>query len=577
MKLRVQGEGTVKIIRSSEPAGYFLGDRTGTCLKGLLGCLILLLYPTAGYSQMSMGGSPLKSSAPEEVEWINLETVRVDELMLEDEWISMTGRKNQRFATEIQVSVQPGQTGTWKEYPNGTLVWRAGIRGKGARALGLEFSRYVLEPGVKLFIYDPAQKHVLGAYTDRNNKQNGSLPVSFLPGDELILQMEVPPQCDDYGELQLGFVRWAYLPVITNKSVSDGYFGNSGPCNVDINCSLGDDWQVQKNAVLRLITATEKCTGVLINNTRQDSTAYVYTAAHCVFQDNKYQNPIFYFHYESPYCDGPDGSTEFSISGATLIATGDTLENPRDADSLDFALLKLSVAPPAYYQPYFIGWNRSSTPAQHTTTIHHPAGDVKKIAIDTDPPVNNYHNLNYFPELVRFSHWRIVKWDIATTEFGSSGCPLFDQNQLLVGTLTGGQATCTYPYNDYFTRFDYAWDYYPEPTRQIKHWLDPDDTGVMSLGGLAGWAVGTGSIKEAEEISLFPNPAGDLLNVQSGLARGREAGILVYDLTGKLVLQKKLAWQGEATLDVSGIQPGLYILRFRQGDSTVTRRFLISR
>jgi hypothetical protein len=146
-----------------------------------------------------------------------------------------------------------------------------------------------------------------------------------------------------------------------------------------------------------------------------------------------------------------------------------------------------------------------------------------------------------------------------------------------VGTLTGGQASCSFPYNDYFTRFDYAWDYYPEPARQLRHWLDPDNTGVMTLGGMPGWAVGTGRVTGPEELSLYPVPAGDFLTVRAGLPGGISTEILVYDLTGKPVLHKELAWQGEAGIDVSGLQPGLYILHLRQGERLATHRFLVSR
>jgi hypothetical protein len=541
--------------------------------------LLLLMLPLNVTAQLSSGGTPLKSaSAQNPVEWINLDEVQVDELLLEDEWLALTGKKNQRFAKEIQVLFRPEQAGSWEEYPDGTMIWRLGIRGKGARALGIEFSRYVLEPGIRIFMYDPLRENILGAYTSRNNKQSGSLPVSFLPGDELIIQMEIPPEQDSYGDLQVGSVRWAYLPVFTEKTSSDDSYGASGPCNVDINCSLGDDWQLHKNAVVRLITP-EKCTGVLINNTRQDKTAYVFTAAHCVFNHYtlQYQDPIFYFRYESPSCDGPDGTTDFSIAGATLIATGDTSENTYDGDSLDFALLKLSVDPPESYRPYYVGWNRSSAAPQSGTSIHHPMGDVKKIALDYDPAVKTYHNIDYFPELKRFSHWRVLEWDVATTEDGSSGCPLFDQDQLLVGILTGGDAGCESPINDYFTRFDMAWDYYPDPRKQLKYWLDPDNTGVMSLGGLAGWAASVNPIQETGIVHLYPNPAGNFLTVEADLPTGTTTEVSIYHVTGKLIMKRTLVWEARAQLDLSSLQNGFHILRLQQGNKLASKPFMVSR
>jgi hypothetical protein len=522
----------------------------------------------------------------DETEWVNLEDVRIDHLLLEDEWAALTGKKNQRIAREIEVDIRPASLGRWSQSPDGTRIWKVGLRGKGARALGIVFNRYLLKGGTKVYVFDPSGEHVLGAFTGQNNKESGQLAVSYLPGEELIVQMEVPFGTEDFGGLQIGSVRYAYLPVFDEKSGADLYFGNSGDCNVDINCDLGKDWQDLKHSVVRMING-EKCTGVLINNTRQDGKAYVYTAAHCVFDNNKFQPTIFYFNYESPSCDGPDGSTAQSISGATLIATGDTLENPTDADSLDFALLELKVSLPESFKPYYAGWDRSKGPAQKTTTIHHPSGDVKKIAVDDDPPDNKMHDESYFDVVINNvtyrkplnikSFWRVLEWDVATTEPGSSGCPLFNQNQQIIGTLTGGQATCTNQVNDYFTRFDYAWDHYPEPARQVKHWLDPDNTGVMSLAGKPDWNVSTQTIPEEARLNLYPNPVSGELRISFESIHSVEAEISIMPLTGQQLMKHNLSGPGEFSLDVSELPEGLYILHLRQEGRVESRRFIIAR
>jgi len=548
-------------------------------IQAFLAILLAALLSGNSFAQISKGGQPLKTSSPRvDIEWVNLEDVRVEELLLEDEWMALTGKKNQRIAKEIPVSIRPDQLGNWSQSTNGTRIWQLGIRGEGAKALGIVFNRYELEHGCRIFISDPSGNYVLGAFTSRNNKPSGNLSVSYLQGDELIIQMEVPPGTDNYGELKIGSVRWAYLPVFEEKSGMDTFFGNSGPCNVDINCPLGSDWQMVKNSVVRMINA-EKCTGMLINNVKEDDRAYIYTAAHCVFQNNKYQSTIFYFNYESDSCEGADVSVMHSISGATLISTGDTLENPRDGDSLDFALLELSIAPPDSFLPYFAGWNRSPVPAQKTTSIHHPSGDVKKISADYDPPEISMHDLDYFKTegLIPLSFWRVLEWDVATTEPGSSGCPLFNQDQLFIGTLTGGQATCSFQENDYFTRFDMAWDYYPEPSKQLKHWLDPDNTGVMSLGGKAGDPLAVYTLPETGEFNVYPNPANEVLYFEGRRQNGSPVEIRIYNVTGNLVMQKRLSGHSATSLDVSGLKPGIYIFRITQGDYADSKRFLITR
>ena len=551
-------------------------------MRLFLHCMVFFLalpVHQGTYAQLSRGGKPITAGTlKSSFQWINLEDARVEELLLEDQADAIRGMKNRRIAREIPVSLNPERDGTWEGLHDGTRIWRLGIRGRGARALGIVFNRYFLEEGARLFLYDPMKKKVLGAYTNANNKSSAILPVSYLPGEELIIQLEIPMDLVDYGELQLGTVRFAYLPVFQDKSLNDAYFGRADTCNIDINCPAGNDWQMLKRSVVRMVN-DELCTGVLVNNTNNDGKPYIYTAAHCVFDrfSGEYRPTVFYFNYESPFCDGPDGNDQFSIAGATLLATGDTSENPRDADSLDFALLELSVTPPDSFMPYYAGWNRGKSPAQNTTTIHHPRGDVKKISKDYDPPESSYHQEDYLPDLVKYSHWRILEWDLATTEPGSSGCPLFDQDQRVVGTLTTGPANCVNPVNDYYTKFDYAWDYYDAPAKQLKHWLDPAGTGTMALDGWKPLSVTGPTPSEDLPLRIYPNPADGLLHIQTDLPGLRDAEISVYHISGTLLLKSRSTQTRTHTLDVSQLGPGIYILRLRKDQHMANQRFIIAR
>ncbi|MBK8807118.1 MAG: hypothetical protein IPO21_10925 [Bacteroidales bacterium] len=105
---------------------------------------------------------------------------------------------------------------------------------------------------------------------------------------------------------------------------------------------------------------------------------------------------------------------------------------------------------------------------------------TKKISVE-----NNIVTQGSFTEktYIANNHWLVSKWDIGTTENGSSGGGLFrNDNHLLIGTLTGGEATCTKPINDYFAQFYKYWNAYPDSTMQLKHWLSPETDYEQCMG-----------------------------------------------------------------------------------------------
>ena len=219
-----------------------------------------------------------------------------------------------------------------------------------------------------------------------------------------------------------------------------------------------------------IVDGREICTGTLINNVQEDQKPYIISAAHCYDKWSYAETTTYTFNYESPYCASLDGDPIHTVSGAVMRA---------QYDSLDFALAELSVIPPPEFRPYFAGWNRSSSLPTNTVTIHHPQGDIKKISFDNDAPEYSDFNSDY----IQNGFLRVARWDAGVTEAGSSGGPLFNPGQQLIGTLTGGVATCSNPVRDYFNRFELAWDFKNENNKQLKIWLDPENSGIESING----------------------------------------------------------------------------------------------
>jgi hypothetical protein len=275
-----------------------------------------------------------------------------------------------------------------------------------------------------------------------------------------------------FGSLGISGIGCDFLRDDLSRNLKDGYYGTSAECNVDVNCFPDVITGKVKNAVVRIVyNGHDRCTGTLVNTTMHTSGInYILTAGHCFADEAAANSAVFYFNYESPSCNGPDGISLKTVSGATIRA---------NSDNLDFTLLELLEPIPVAYEPYYAGWDNQGFKPSGTFSIHHPWGDVKKISEDDDPP-----EPASFPLLFdNNTHWWVKYWETGITEPGSSGAPLFDDLGRIVGTLTGGKATCSYKQDDYYQMFSHCWNDYPEPENQLAFWLDPLNSGIGYLNG----------------------------------------------------------------------------------------------
>ncbi len=438
---------------------------------------IAFLLPSMGYGQISQGGIPIQINKQKYAS-VTTDLVvmpAVDNLVLRNKY-SRTDEsmlKPFRFAHSFDVALSPNNCGKWYNTTE-VNVWQLRIRSTGAYSLNLILNQFRLPEGARLFLISSATGEVKGAYTSVNNTAAKVLAIEPVSGDELIVQYEEPVGVSFRGEFLITKVAHDFIGIS-----GDGVhrpLGISGSCNKNVNCDVANGDENNRDAICRIIIeGTEICSGSMVNNTAQDGVPYILTAFHCIGSETQAEASVFLFNYEMPYCSqnnpSTDGDINRSLSGGSLKAS---------FDSLDFALLRLNDIPPYNYRPWLVGWNRTNTPPASSSCIHHPLGDLKKVSLDYLPAVSNSFSDSYRPK----AFWNILKWDVGVTEQGSSGAPLFDQNKQLVGTLTGGSATCSQPNNDFFEKFALSWNYRPEASKQLKAWLDPLNSGVTKLNGM---------------------------------------------------------------------------------------------
>lgn len=373
-----------------------------------------------------------------------------------------------RFAIPAELNLNPANSGIITQQKGEFNTWHIFISSDDAAALGVIFSKFKLVEGEKIFIYDPGQLNILGPFTYKNNKECGILPVIPLEGSQLIIEYSF--RKEGGGDLEIGQLSHDALGIFGKLSEKDVDYGSSGICNIDINCDEGLAWGNEKRAVVKLlINNTYLGTGTMVNNTAYDNIPYILTAQHVVGNSFEANQTIAIFNYESPWCDGPDGRVSKSISGADLVSSNDII---------DVTLLELSEFPPILYKPYMAGWDVSGNITPYQTCIHHPSGDVKKISVDLDEPI-----IATFENKYEDGFWQILQWDYGTTEGGSSGSPLFNNNHKIIGTLTGGEARCGNSVNDYYARLDISFDISVNSLYSLKPWLDNNNIGTEMLSG----------------------------------------------------------------------------------------------
>ncbi len=462
-------------------------------------------------------------------------------------------------------------SGTWTDLANGGKIWQLSLTCENALTVNLTFEDVIIPEGDELYVFNPEKTFILGKFTSKHLYE-GQLGTELVPGETVIVEYYVAPQnVSAMRGLKIATITHGYR---TAAEFQEKAFGSSGSCNMNSICPDGDPIRDEIQSTVMLVSGSNGfCTGAVVNNTANDGTPYVLTANHC------YSNPaswIFRFNWASPTCNNPGSSPSFlSLSGATLRA--------RRTPS-DFCLVEITggletggtaTVPtiPSFYGAFFAGWNRSDIPATSAHCVHHPSGDIKKISFDDNPLVE----ANGMGSTEPNSQWKVI-WDRnTTTEPGSSGSPLFDQNGRIVGQLWGGGASCTNLTSpDYYGKFSVSWDTDAAISSQLKHWLDPNNTGDTIIDGTY---FHNASIDELSNISVnvFPNPNDGAFNVTMDEVFTTEVTVTVSDLSGRIVYQEVVSNQTELSIQLTDVTNGVYILELSNEEASASSRIVVRR
>ncbi len=442
---------------------------------------IIFIFSFTSYSQVTNEGIPVSwqlNLDNDNIPAVNLPSFDIDRVRAEDEINDRKFDAPWRFG--YMHSVDYGfEDGVWTTLENGDRIWRLMIKSDNALSLNFIFDDFYMPEGGYIFLYNNQKSDLLGAYDSRQNQDSGMLGTWLVEGESVWIEYFEPIESYNQGRLHLAKATHGYRNAETFNQAKG--LNDSGNCNLDVDCSIGDDWSDLKDhnkrsAGILLSGGSGFCSGALINNTENDGTPYFLTANHC------YSNPAswaFRFGWISPNtvcatsANSSNGPTNMTISGASLRA--------RDAGS-DFALVEINQNIPAEWDRVYAGWDRSGNTPDFTVGIHHPSGDVMKVCRDNDQPIQAVN--------AGAQTWEITGlgsgWELGVTEPGSSGSPLFDPEGRIIGQLFGGAAACSGTVDnnayDYYGRMDVSWNGGGSSSSRLSDWLDPNGSGTTDIG-----------------------------------------------------------------------------------------------
>lgn len=512
---------------------------------------------------------------------IQLEPIDFSLIVKEDRINDLDKGQPWRYGVERSISINIEEDGLWTQLEDGSKIWRVAINSPMALNISVNFADFYLPPGSKLHLYNDTHSDITNTFSSLQNHSENQLGTWFVEGETVWLEYYQPPTTNDRPRLQVGSIIHGYRLGRVNHAIGlERGFNDSGDCNYDVNCSIGADFDSKKEILKKAVALLNLgngylCSATLVNNTKADKTPYLLTANHCLENSNPALWSIrFNWISPNPACgtgaDSGQLNTNFTMSGVEVKASNSLT---------DFALVKINNPIPESWDVAFAGWDNSDADPLFEVGIHHPNGDIMKICRDDSGAQKTKVN--------ETEVWLIGGgqlgwgdgWEIGTTEGGSSGSPLFNENGKIIGQLYAGNAACDNNEGngeyDVYGRFAVSWNAGNSPEERLKDWLDFANTGETSMETLQN-ILNVPDFELTGELKIYPNPASTSITVMNH--RYPHLSYEFSNLLGQSIQGGNLS-DSMNTISLENLAEGVYLLRLTDEESqdSMTKKIIVKR
>ncbi|WP_114491296.1 T9SS type A sorting domain-containing protein [Candidatus Ulvibacter alkanivorans] len=513
---------------------------------------------------------------------IELPPINIEALQAEDQINDRDKSLPWRYGVKRELQIDLLENAIWTILPNGDRLLQVAIYSPNAVNLSLNFDNFFIPKGGRMHLFNETQTDVSRAFTNDQNRSSNVLGSWFITGEVIIVEYYEPAYVSDEVRLSIESVIHGYRMGAVERYAEGMMRGlnDSGSCNYDVNCSVGEDFDTKKDILKKSVALLNLgngylCSASLLNNSVGDKTPYLLSGNHCLDNsDPALWSVRFNWMSPNPVCateeESDDLQTNFTMSGTVLRANNELS---------DFALVELVNPIPDSWDITFAGWDRTDTDPEYQVGIHHPNGDIMKICRDDDPAVKENAGGTEVWLIGGVSAGNGDGWDLGTTESGSSGSPLFDQNGRIIGQLYAGQAFCDglddNDEYDIYGRFAVSWDSGTTPESRLKDWLDPNNSGMAVTEALQN-ILSTPDINYIGNLEIYPNPATTEIFITNN--RYPNLSYRFFNVMGQELKAGSLS-NTYNSISLETFVKGVYFLQLTDEDSDehITKKILVNR